>query len=124
MLEFLEAQGLVDNVDPVQYSIRLLIPPGSLILSQPDSSRWLGLLIQESFSYEWTHPDPQMDELQRRVSTLVEEAVSRDQDTVRTFYDILQLAYQMRGEGLKESLATFVNPLRLRPPRLTEAWFC
>jgi radical SAM superfamily enzyme YgiQ (UPF0313 family) len=124
MLEFLEAQGLVDNVDPVQYSIRLLIPPGSLILSQPDSSRWLGLLIQESFSYEWTHPDPQMDELQRRVSTLVEEAVSRNQDTVRTFYDILQLAYQMRGEGSKESLATFVNPLRWRPPRLTEAWFC
>jgi hypothetical protein len=70
------------------------------------------------------HPDPEMDELQRRVSTVVEEAVSKNQDAVRTFYDILRLAYKTRGEDLKESLATFVNPLRLRPPRLTEAWFC
>jgi radical SAM superfamily enzyme YgiQ (UPF0313 family) len=124
MLEFVESQGLIDNVDPVQYSVRLLIPPGSLILSQPESSRWLGPLIQESFSYEWMHPDPEMDELQRRVSTIVEEAVTKNQDPVRTFYDILQLAYKTRGEDLKESLATFVNPLRLRPPRLTEAWFC
>jgi len=124
MLEFVESQGLIDNVDPVQYSIRLLIPPGSLILSQPDSSRWLGPLVQESFSYEWTHPDPNMDELQRRVSTRVEEAVSNNEHAVRTFYNILELAYQMRG-GLRKNRPTeFPSPLLLRPPRLTEAWFC
>src|SRR5215813_3004219 len=94
MLEFVETEGLIDNVDPVQYSIRLLIPPGSLILSQPDSSRWLGSLVQESFSYVWKHPDPNMDELHRRVSALVEEAASNNEDTRRTFYDILQLAYE------------------------------
>jgi len=125
MLEFIESEGLIDNVDSVQYSIRLLIPPGSLILSQPDSSRWLGPLVQEIFSYEWTHPDPNMDELQRRVSALVEQAVSVNQDTVQTFYDILQMAYAARG-GIKEEpvITPYVNPLRLRPPRLTEAWFC
>ena len=26
-----EANGLIDNVDPVQYSIRLLVPPGSYL---------------------------------------------------------------------------------------------
>jgi len=125
MLEFIESEGLIDNVDPVQYSIRLLIPPGSLILSQPDSSHWLGPLVQEIFSYEWTHPDPSMDELQRRVSALVEQAVSVKQDTVQTFYDILQMAYAACG-GIKEepAITPYVNPLRLRPPRLTEAWFC
>ena len=124
MLEFVETEGLIDNVDPVQYSIRLLIPPGSLILSQPDSSRWLGSLVQESFSYEWKHPDPNMDELHRRVSALVEEAASNNEDTRRTFYDILQLAYELRGGAKEKRLAQYANPLRLRPPRLTEAWFC
>jgi radical SAM superfamily enzyme YgiQ (UPF0313 family) len=124
MLEFIESEGLIDNVDPVQYSIRLLIPPGSMILSAQDSSRWLGPLVQESFSYEWTHPDPTMDELQRQVSGLVEKAVSVNQDTVETFYDILQLAYAVRGGVKERPIPQYANPLRLRPPRLTEAWFC
>ena len=29
MLDFVEANDLVDHVDPVQFVIRLLIPPGS-----------------------------------------------------------------------------------------------
>src|SRR5215813_3296345 len=124
MLEFIESEGLIDNVDPVQYSIRLLIPPGSLILSQQDSSRWLGSLVQDSFSYEWKHPDPIMDELHRRVSALVEGAASNNEDTRRTFYEILQLAYETSGEATEKRIAQYANPLRLRPPRLTEAWFC
>jgi radical SAM superfamily enzyme YgiQ (UPF0313 family) len=124
MLEFIESHGLIDNVDPVQYSIRLLIPPGSLILSQPDNSSWLGPLIHESFTYEWAHPDKKMDELHRRVSALVEQAASNNEDAVRTFCDILELAYQMRGGVRKQRSAKFPSPLRLQPPRLTEAWFC
>ena len=124
MLEFVESEDLIDNVDPVQYSIRLLIPPGSLILSQPDCSHWLGPLIQEVFSYAWKHPDSKMDELHRRVSALVEEAASNNEDPRQTFYDILQLAYEARTGGKEERIAQYANPLRLRPPRLTEAWFC
>src|SRR6185503_18800175 len=68
LLEFIENEGLIDQVDPVQYTIRLLIPPGSLLLSRPDTEEWLGSLIQESFTYKWAHPDPRLDELQRSVS--------------------------------------------------------
>src|SRR4030095_6759643 len=71
ILEFIESHGLIDHVDPVQYSIRLLVPPASLLLKQPDSHKWLGRLVQETFSYEWTHPDPRVDELQRQVSAIV-----------------------------------------------------
>ncbi|MFQ5520929.1 MAG: CUAEP/CCAEP-tail radical SAM (seleno)protein, partial [Candidatus Methylomirabilia bacterium] len=35
MLEFVEAEGLIHHVDPVQYSIRLLVPPGSKLLESP-----------------------------------------------------------------------------------------
>src|SRR5215471_9364728 len=36
MLAFIEANGLIDHVDPVQYTIRLLIPPGSYLLNRPE----------------------------------------------------------------------------------------
>jgi hypothetical protein len=124
MLEFVESQDLIDHVDPVQYSIRLLVPPGSLLLSRPDSDQWLGRLVQESFSYEWAHPDPGMDDLHKRVSALLEQAACRSEDAAETFYTILELAHTVRGEAVEERLAARIDPMRLRPPRLTEAWFC
>ncbi|HXG65465.1 MAG TPA: CUAEP/CCAEP-tail radical SAM protein [Blastocatellia bacterium] len=122
VLEFVEEQGLIDHVDPVQYAIRLLLPPGSLLLSQPDAARWLGRLNQESFSYEWAHPDPRMDELHRQVTELVEQAARRNEDAAVTFSRIRELAYAARGEA--SPIREIPPPLRLRPPRLTEAWFC
>ncbi|HSE35898.1 MAG TPA: CUAEP/CCAEP-tail radical SAM protein [Blastocatellia bacterium] len=124
VLEFVESHDLIDHVDPVQYSIRLLIPPGSLLLSRPDSDQWLGHLVHESFSYEWAHPDPTMDELHKRVSALVEQAACRNEDAAETFYRILELARAVRGEALEGRLTPRIDPARLRPPRLTEAWFC
>ncbi|HVF89100.1 MAG TPA: CUAEP/CCAEP-tail radical SAM protein [Blastocatellia bacterium] len=123
VMEFVEAEGLIDNVDPVQYTIRLLIPPGSLLLERADTERWLGRLIHESFSYEWAHPDPFMDELHGRVSRLVEESVSRKEDPSATFYRIRDLARGGRGDG-RAPLRPALPPDRLRPPRLSEAWFC
>lgn len=127
VLEFVESQNLIDHVDPVQYSIRLLVPPGSLLLSNPDNESWLGRLVQQSFSYEWKHPDPRMDALHAQVSALVEQAAGSNEDPAETFYNIRELAYQSRGlpgdeRRVKDKLR--INPLRLRPPRLTEAWFC
>ncbi|MFP5261037.1 MAG: CUAEP/CCAEP-tail radical SAM (seleno)protein [Blastocatellia bacterium] len=124
VLEFVESQGLIDHVDPVQYSIRLLVPPGSLLLARPDTAGWLGRLAQESFTYEWEHPDPRMDELHRQVSALVEQAARRDEDPAMTFYRVRQLAYQARGDRDSVPSMPDIAPLRARPPRLTEAWFC
>ncbi len=124
ILEFVESQHLIDHVDPVQYSIRLLVPPGSLLLSQPDANRWWGPLVQESFTYEWSHPDPRMDELQKQVSSLVEQAAGNAEDAVETFSKIRALAYAARGNRPSVSAAISIDPSRLRPPRLTEAWFC
>ena len=124
VLEFVESEGLIDQVDPVQYSIRLLVPPGSLLLSSSDSQRWIGRLVQESFTYEWKHPDSRMDELHSRVSALVEQAAGSNEDAGETFYRIRELAYSSRGDEHRVEKTFRINPLRLRPPRLTEAWFC
>ena len=123
VLEFVEAEGLIDHVDPVQFAIRLLVPPGSVLLSRADTRRWIGPLVQETFTYKWAHPDPRMDELHREVTELVENAVASKEDAVATFYRIRDLAYAARG-GESRARALSLSPLRVRPPRLTEAWFC
>jgi hypothetical protein len=120
VLAFIERHRLIDHVDPVQYTIRLLIPPGSYLLDRPALKPHLGPLDQAAFSYRWTHPDPRMDHLQREVSALVEGDTRRGEDPAVTFYRIWDLAAgRPPGAGL-----TTLPAGRHRAPRLSEPWFC
>jgi radical SAM superfamily enzyme YgiQ (UPF0313 family) len=120
MLAFIEAHGLIDNVDPVQYTIRLLVPPGSYLLNRPEMQAHLGPLDQASFSYRWTHPDPRMDRLQKELNTLVEKDVHAGEDPAVTFYRVWAVA-----AGRKSGAAVPALPRdRERAPRLSEPWFC
>jgi radical SAM superfamily enzyme YgiQ (UPF0313 family) len=120
VLEFVEEHGLIDHVDPVQYSIRLLVPPGSYLLDRPAMKPHLGLLDQASFSYRWTHPDPGMDQLHREVSALVERDTQAGEDPSATFYRIWALAAGRPPTDVASPLPRD----RDRAPRLSEPWFC
>ena len=120
MFEFVEREGLIDHVDPVQFTLRLLVPPGSALLTRKAIAPYLGPLDQAAFIHRWTHPDPRMDLLQREASRLVEAAGAGDADA--TFYRLKALAYSTAGLPLEPAPA--LAPDRRRPPRLTEAWFC
>jgi hypothetical protein len=122
VLEFIETHLLIDHVDPVQYAIRLLVPPGSYLLDHSAMKPHLGPLDQASFSYEWTHPDGRMDELHKTVSTLVERDVRADDDPADTFYRVWELAASLRGYSFARYRT--LPPDRVRAPRLTEPWFC
>jgi len=122
MLDFIEAEGLIDHVDPVQYAIRLLIPPGSVLLERPAIRPYLGALDQPSFSYGWSHPDPRMDLLHQRVTALVEEAAQRGEDPALTFVRLRDLAAQ--GGRRRPTFSAVAPRDRERAPRLTEPWFC
>src|SRR5256886_2042354 len=124
LLGFVEAEGLIDHVDPVQYTIRLLIPPGSLLLTQPAIRPFLRPLDAAAFTYRWTHPDPRMDELQRDASVLVERAAGSSEDPWTTFYRLRVLAAERAGlPGATGGVAS-PPPERPIPARLTEPWFC
>src|SRR5262249_39551963 len=120
MLAFIEEHGLIDHVDPVQYTIRLLVPPGSYLLNRPEMTPHLGPLDQAAFSYKWAHPDPRMDRLQKEVSALVEKDVSAGVDAGETFYRVWSLAAGRNPAAAVPALP----PDRLRAPRLSEPWFC
>jgi radical SAM superfamily enzyme YgiQ (UPF0313 family) len=121
-LEFLAEEALVDHVDPVQYGIRLLVPPGSLLLELPEMQRHVGEKVPGGFHHRWTHPDPRVDRLAGDVAALVAEAAERDEDAAVTFERVRALAAAAAGVAPPPPLA--LPPDRRRPPRLTEPWFC
>jgi radical SAM superfamily enzyme YgiQ (UPF0313 family) len=124
VFEVVEREGLIDHVDPVQYAVRLLIPPGSLLLKRPSVQPFLGPLDQAAFSYQWTHPDPRMDTLHRDVTQLVEAAAKTDEDPALTFERLWALASAIRDGREPVAVDSHILAKRSRPPRLTEPWFC
>ncbi|HEY8218161.1 MAG TPA: radical SAM protein [Acidimicrobiia bacterium] len=114
ILEFVADHDLVANVDPVQYTIRLLLPPGSLLLDHADVLPHLGGYDAERGCYEWRSADPGMDDLQARLATLVEDDVSAGIAPTTTYNAI------RRESGLAPVAVTSTTPRA----RLSESWFC
>ena len=117
------AHDLIANVDPVQYSVRLLVPDGSLLLAEPAMTAHLGGYDPARLGWTWAHPDPALDHLQVHIAALVEAQVGENPE--RTFDDVDGLirscasnapAHPARG-------AASVGPGGQRA-RLTEPWFC
>ncbi|HEV8192175.1 MAG TPA: CUAEP/CCAEP-tail radical SAM protein, partial [Ktedonobacterales bacterium] len=126
VLDFIAEHELVENVDPVQYTIRLLVPPGSALLEEAASSSWLGELDEAAFGYRWSHPDPRMDRLQREVAALVERTVALEQPVEETFAQVYALTEAMLGiHGCaREKAFSSSRPKRRPVARLSESWFC
>jgi radical SAM superfamily enzyme YgiQ (UPF0313 family) len=115
ILDFVAEHGLVHSVDPVQYTIRLLVPAGSLLLGRPELTPYLGRWDASRLTYEWTSGDPAMDGLQRSLAGVVERSVARG-DAIPTTYSLVREAV-----GLP---AVVVRDDDVERPHLTETWFC
>ncbi|HJU04319.1 MAG TPA: CUAEP/CCAEP-tail radical SAM protein [Nitrospiraceae bacterium] len=126
MFDIVVANDLIYAIDPVQYAIRLLVPPGSALLGRPEEpdamETFIGPLNQAGFQYPWTHPDPRMDALHQEINTAVEEAAKSGADPSDTFDRLRTIAYRKAGREMPASRP----PQRTvhRPPRMTEPWFC
>jgi len=106
----------------VQYSIRLLLPPGSPLLALPETQPHLREFDAEKFTFLWTHPDPGMDHLQKEIAARAEMAAQSQEDAVASFVAIHDLICRAAAPPSRKK---FLPPLpALAPPRLTEHWFC
>jgi hypothetical protein len=115
LLDFVAAHDLVGNVDPVQYTIRLLLPEGSLLLDHPDMAPHLGAYDAERLSWTWNAVDRSVDELQARLAALVEGATAAGEAPASTYERIRAEA----GAGGQIAAGSVEGR-----PRLTEPWFC
>ena len=122
LLRFMATLGMQANIDPVHYGIRLLIPPGSAVLDDPDTASWIGPLDPEAFSYTWVHPDPRMQRLAHEVSAAAERGAREMEPAEETFVTIWAAAHAAAGEDPPPVPKARVT--RPKPPRLTETWFC
>jgi hypothetical protein len=115
LLDFVHAHDLAGSVDPVQYTIRLLLPEGSLLLAHPELTPHLGPWDEERMSYSWTAVDPSVDELQQQLAAVVEE-----QTAIAT--SELEIYRQIRD--VVGAPPVDLSDATVGRPRLTESWFC
>jgi hypothetical protein len=121
LCRFIREQDLEQEVDPIQLAIRLLIPPGSLLLARPELAPHLVELDEDALTHRWRHPDPRMDQLATQVMELVEQSTHAGEPPHATFARIHALAAGLAGEPAP---ALSLKRRRPAPPRLSEPWFC
>lgn len=124
LLDFFASRRLLDQVDPVHFAIRLLIPPDSALLRANAGAPWLGDLDAAAFTYRWRHPDPRLDALHAGVAAAVETGEREGADPVTTFAQIEALAYRYAGAEPPARSPQLAAAARPTTPRLTESWFC
>ncbi len=124
LVDFVAEHDLIANVDPVQYTIRLLVPEGSLLLGHPDMAVHLGPYDAERLSYPWTAADPRVDQLQARLAGQVEAALAAGEPPGSVYLAVSRAVRRAAGAsepGARELIAAGSTQGR---PRLTEPWFC
>jgi hypothetical protein len=115
LVRWIARDGLVEAVDAIQLTLRLLIPPRSLLLANESLRPHLGELDAAALTYRWAHPDPEMDRLQQSAAALVEDGVARSRSNHQMFHHLQELAL---GD------VEYATATPLRAPRLSETWFC
>ena len=124
MVDFVADHDLVANVEPVQYSIRLLIPEGSLLAGDPTLAGQLGPYDPERLTWTWSSVEPAVDRLQRHLAELVERDLHAGEPLPVIYGRVRAAAYEAAGRAgalLPELVPLAAGDAR---PRLTEPWFC
>ncbi|HWC39130.1 MAG TPA: CUAEP/CCAEP-tail radical SAM protein, partial [Acidimicrobiales bacterium] len=124
VLDFVARHDLVPNVDPVQYSIRLLVPRGSLLLDDPELA--LDAYDPELLSYTWRSPDARVDALQARLASIAEDAATTGEAASTTYRSMRAATADAMGDRAfdTEQVLAAVGAGSAGRPRLTEPWFC
>lgn len=124
LVDFVAVHDLVGNVDPVQYTIRLLLPQGSLLLDDPTLAARLGRYDPDRLTWEWSSPDPAVDRLQAQLVEMVESDLHAGTPLPDVYGRVRAAVYE--AAGAPGALTPELVPVAAGDarPRLTEPWFC
>jgi radical SAM superfamily enzyme YgiQ (UPF0313 family) len=122
LLQQIRNLELVENVTPIQYAIRLLVPNGSWLVEHLKSDNMLGDYDAEALSYRWQHPDPRMDCLHDKILDIIKNGTRKNDTRHKIFNEIWCLTQDMLGNTpLPQPL---LPPALLNPvPQLSEPWY-
>ncbi len=116
LLDVVAELGLVANVAPVQWGIRLLVTWQSRLLELPDIQALVGPFDRTSLTFPWRHPDSRVDELQASAMAIAGAHISAPRH--ETFDAIRNLAKPRDRE-----ITTSLDP-RTSIPYMNEPWYC
>ena len=122
---------LVENISPIQYAIRLLIPAGSRLLELATTRELVGAFDEEALYYPWIHPDPRVDRLYEDVLVAVKESLAEHESRRAIFSKVWKLArtacleaYEAIERDRLQLTASSSGSPRASIPHASEPWFC
>ena len=119
LLRFVYEHDLVSRTPPIQYAIRLLVPPRSLLEDVLRDENRLLEFDDSKLSFKWENPE--VDDLQEDIMKIVEDSHDSQSETfiADTFEQIWISVFKDTEPVPKLQAETddFV-------PGLIEAWFC
>ena len=121
LLQSLARLGLIENVPPVQLTIRLLVPVGSELLKLSGFRDLLEPFDSKMLGYPWRHADPRVDRLQKGLHDFVARNETQSLPRAEIFGEIWRMAHSALGRTA-ELLP--VNNASRSIPRLSEPWYC
>ena len=123
LLDVLAAQGLSENVAPIQLAIRLLIPAGSRLLELPEVSAMIGPFDSAALVFPWEHQDRRVDALAREISQIAQRGDGLKLSRTEIFSHIRRAAHAAAGNRAAYALSS--PAIKSAPaPYLDEPWYC
>ena len=125
LLEVLAELDLVDNVPPIQYAIRLLIPQGSRLLELAQVQQIIGEFDEAALCYPWRNSDPSVDRLYEDVMATVKQAQRDDASRRETFARVWEVTSKICHGAATALPAGLDRAAPSRPaPSMSEPWYC
>lgn len=119
IFEFIDAHGLIGATDPVQMSIKLLVPQGSLLLAHPKMTPHLDHYDTSALTWRWDFADPETAVLHKELETIAANASDCGQEAAATLDEMRHAVSRVSGREILASSGSAAAA-----PRLTESWFC
>ncbi len=118
LLRTLASSQLIDNTCSIQLALRLLVPPGSLLLELPEMSRYLTHFDKAALLHRWKHPDPAIDALAADVLALVANQQKQGRTRREIFASVWELVH---GAPPREEFDLLPRAVI---PYMDEPWYC
>ncbi|HET7846610.1 MAG TPA: CUAEP/CCAEP-tail radical SAM protein, partial [Acidimicrobiia bacterium] len=119
LVQFLDLHELWPATDPVQLSIKLLIPEGSLLEEHPAVTPFLVQYEPSALTWAWEFEHRGAELLHKQLDAIAGDAADSAADISETLAAMRRLIGQEAGVDL--------GPMPERgpaAPHLTESWFC
>ena len=118
IIKLIENYKLRETVDPIQLTIKLLIPKHSLILQKSEIKEYLNNYDKNSLSYLWDYRDEEVNELQILLFNYLQDNPHLDEHS--QYLGMVKIIENITNSSLiLDSDYSFKSV-----PKLSETWFC